>query len=81
MALLAAAVLMLVFPSDMGIGGILFVAASHVILKSIFYTRLAVILSWPTVSDRNAVAKFYLDRAAAGILGALALRLLADRFG
>ena len=79
--LFAAAVLVVIFPSDMGIGGILFVAANHFVLEAIFYTGLAVILSRPAVSNRYMAAKFYLDRAAAGILGALGLRLLADRSG
>lgn len=77
--LFAAAVLVVIFPNDMGIGGTLFVAANHFVLEAVFYAGLAALLSRPAVSDRYLAAKLYLDRASAGVLGALGLRLLTDR--
>ena len=77
--LFAAAVLVVIFPSDMGAGGSLLITANHFVLEAIFYSALAFLLSRPAVSARYMAAKVYLDRAAAGVLGLLGLRLLTDR--
>ncbi len=77
--LFAAAVLVVIFPTNMTLGENLFVVANHLMIEWVFYTLLALGMSRPAVSARYLRAKVYIDRIAAGVLGLLGLRLLFSR--
>lgn len=75
----AAAVLVVIFPPDLGLGGKMLIVANHLIFEVLAYGAVAVLLARPAVSARYLRAKPALDRFAALVLGALGLRLLLDR--
>jgi threonine/homoserine/homoserine lactone efflux protein len=77
--LFSAAVLVLVFPPNLGTGESLIVFANHFLLETACYTALVCALSGAAVRGRYLRAKPVLDRFAAGVLGALGLKLLTDR--
>ena len=77
--LFAAAVLVVIFPPDMGAAGIAFVALNHLALELVLYAALAAAIATPTVSRRYLALKPWLDRGAAVVMGALGLRLLLER--
>jgi threonine/homoserine/homoserine lactone efflux protein len=74
--LFAAAVLIVVFPSQMTFTENAVVVGNHLIVEFVFYTMLAFAMSSELVSTRYLRAKVYLDRGASLILGALGIRLL-----
>ncbi|MBO9471987.1 LysE family transporter [Shimia sp. R10_1] len=77
--LFAAAVLVVIFPPDMGLAEKAFIAANQLVFEVVFYGALAFGMS--TKAARNAYlrAKAHIDRVAAVVLGALGLRLLFGR--
>ncbi len=77
--LFAAAVLIVIFPSNMTIFENAIVVLNHLIVEILFYTALAFGMTTQTVSRRYMNAKLYIDRTASLILGALGLRLLVNR--
>ena len=77
--LFAAAVLIVVFPADMGIAENAIVVVNHLVVELCFYTAIAVAMSRPAVSRRYLNAKQTLDRLSAIVLGALGLKLLLGR--
>ena len=77
--LFAAAVLVVVFPADMSWTDNAIVALDHFFVEIVFYSALAFGMSSETVSRRYLRAKVVIDRAASAILGALGIRLLAER--
>lgn len=77
--LFAAAVLVVVFPPDLSAGEKLTIFANHLAVEWIMQPLLAVLLSTSAVRRRYLSAKLLLDRIAAGVLGALGLRLLMER--
>ena len=77
--LFAAAVLIVVFPSDMSMANNLIVVVNHFVFELAFYSCLAVWLSSGHTARWYSRAKIYLDRTAAIILGGLGLRLLFGR--
>ena len=77
--LFAAAVLVVIFPPDLGAGAMTAAVLNHLVLELAFYALLAAVLSRPAVSRSYLRAKPLLDRIAASLMAALGLRLLLDR--
>ena len=77
--LFAAAVLVVIFPPDMGSVGIAVVTINHLLLELLLYALLSAVLTTRTVSERYLALKPHLDRGAAVVMTALGLRLLLDR--
>jgi threonine/homoserine/homoserine lactone efflux protein len=77
--LFAAAVLVVIFPSDMSLAASSIVVVNHFVVEVAFYSALAAIISTPAVRDRYLGVKAWLDGAAALVLGTLGLRLLINR--
>ena len=77
--LFSAAVLVVIFPPDLGWGARLVVAADQLAFEVAAYSGLVALLSTQAVAVRYLRAKRWLDRVAAGVLGALGVRLLVER--
>ena len=77
--LFAAAVLVAVFPGGIGAAASLVIVVNHFLVEVAFYTALALCLGTDVVAHRYMQAKAYIDRFAAGVLGALGSRLLWSR--
>ena len=77
--LFASAVLLVIFPQDLTLAEKAFVVANHLLVEILCYAGFALLLSTPAARDGYLRAKTVLDRLAAGIMGALGLRLLLDR--
>ncbi len=75
----AAAVLIVIFPSDMTVFDKAFIVVNHLLIEIVFYAMLAFCMSTDIVRAKYLSAKVYLDRIAACVLGALGLRLLLSR--
>ncbi len=75
--LFAAAVLVVIFPSNMRWQDNLAVVANHFVVEVIFYALLAVCMNTQRLSRAYLSAKSTLDRFAAVVLGGLGIRLLA----
>jgi len=77
--LFAAAVLVVIFPSNMSLLENGFIIANHFVCEMVFYTLLAFVMSRKAVSKGYVSAKMYIDRMSALVLGLLGGRLLLDR--
>lgn len=77
--LFAAAVLVVIFPSNMSIGESIIIVFNHLIVEVLFYCGIALGISTKAVSAAYLRAKIYIDRIAAGVLGLLGLKLLISR--
>ena len=77
--LFSAAVIVMVFPPNLGAFEIALVCAIHFALELALYALLAAAVTAPVVSRRYLPAKPWLDRGAAIVMGALGLRLVASR--
>lgn len=77
--LFAAAVLVVIFPPDLGLGDKLLVAANHLAVEIAVYAAFAAVLTTPAVSRRYLRLKPVFDRGCALVLGALGVRLLVSR--
>lgn len=77
--LFSAAVLVVIFPADMSLLARSAVVVNHLAIELTFYVLLALAMSTPTVRAAYLGAKFYIDRCAAVVLGAVGLRLLFSR--
>ena len=77
--LVAAAVLVAVFPAGIGAVDSFVIVFNHFLVEVAFYTTLAFCLSTRRVATRYMQAKAYIDRFAAAVLGALGFRLLWSR--
>lgn len=77
--LFAAAVLVVIFPSNMSIGESIIIVFNHLIVEVLFYCGIALGMSTKAVSAAYLRAKIYIDRIAAGVLGLLGLKLLISR--
>lgn len=75
--LFSAAVLVVIFPANMGITDNAVVVLNHFAIEMIFYTLLALAMSTDAVSKRYLKAKTYMDRLASLVIGALGLKILA----
>lgn len=72
--ILAAAVLVAVFPVGISVVDTLVIVINHFLVAVAFYTILAFCVSTQAVSERYIRAKVLIDRGAAGVLGALGVR-------
>lgn len=77
--LFAAAVLVVIFPSNMTLTDNAVVVLNHLIVEVLFYASLAFAMSTDGVRTTYLKAKVYIDRFASVVLGGLGLRLLVDR--
>ena len=77
--LFAAAVLVVIFPKNMGWAENAFVVFNHFAVEMIFYSVVAMGMSRRVVRDRYLSAKTTIDRVSSVVLGALGLRLLFSR--
>ena len=77
--LFAAAVLVVIFPSDMMPMDNAIVVLNHLLVEMVFYTALAYGMNTTAVRTKYLKAKVYTDRTASVILGALGLRLMVGR--
>ena len=77
--LFAAAVLVVIFPKGMSGAEIALIVANHWLLELAFYGSCAMVLGAPAARRRYLGLKPVLDRIAAGLLGALGLRVLLER--
>lgn len=77
--LFAAAVLVVIFPAGMSASENTLIVLNHLVVEIIFYCGLAMVMSTGSVREKYLKAKFYLDRAASLVLGALGIRLLLSR--
>ena len=77
--LFAAAVLVVIFPKNMGWAENAFVVFNHFAVEVVFYSAVAVGMSRRAVRDKYLSAKAYIDRVSSVLLGALGLRLLLSR--
>ncbi len=77
--LFAGAVLIVIFPPDMTAAQKGLIVLNHLLFELLAYTILALALATEAVSRRYLAAKHILDRVAAGVLGALGLRLLIEK--
>lgn len=77
--LFAAAVILVVFPSNMPASQIALVALNHLLLEIIFYALFAIALSAPAARQGYLALKPIFDRVAATFLGAFGLRLLLEK--
>jgi threonine/homoserine/homoserine lactone efflux protein len=77
--LFAAAVLVVVFPHDLGLAGCALVVVNHFVVELMFYMAVAVCAGSASIGDRFVQAKVVFNRGAAVVLGALGVRLLTSR--
>ena len=77
--LFSAAVLVVIFPQDLTPAAKALIFGNHLAVEWIAQPLLAILLSTEAVRRRYMNAKVITDRLAAGVLGGLGLRLLADR--
>ncbi|MEO9827520.1 MAG: LysE family translocator [Paracoccaceae bacterium] len=77
--LFAAAVLVVIFPKNMGWTENAFVVLNHFVVEVVFYGTVAIGMSRARVRERYLSAKAYIDRASSLVLGALGVRLLLSR--
>ena len=77
--LFASAVLLVIFPPDMGLSGKVIVVLNQFVVESLAYLVFATLLSTRPARDGFLRLKPGLDRVTAAVLGALGLRLLLDR--
>ncbi len=77
--LFAAAVLAVIFPSNMTLFENGIIIANHFVFEVLFYSLLAFGMSRKVVSERYLAMKFYIDRVGAAALGVLGGRLLLNR--
>ena len=77
--LFSAAVLVVIFPPELTPTSKALIFGNHLVVEWIVQPTLAVLLSTEAVRRRYLDAKVVTDRIAAGVMGALGLRLLVDR--
>lgn len=77
--LFAAAVLVVLFPADLGLAEKALIVANHLVLEGLLYGAAVMLLSRPAVSRAYLGLRRWLDKGAAAVMGALGIRLLLDR--
>ena len=77
--LFAGAVIVVIFPAGLSLGDSLLIVANHLAVEISVYTAMAFGLSSPPARPAYLRLKLWADRIAAGIMGALGLRLLFER--
>ena len=77
--LFSAAVLVVIFPGDLTAAEKGLITLNHLVVELAAYALLAWVLARDAVRIRYLSLKHVFDRIAAGVLGALGIRLLIDR--
>jgi threonine/homoserine/homoserine lactone efflux protein len=77
--LFAGAVIVVIFPAGLGITDSLLIISNHLAVEICVYSAMAFGLSSPPARAAYLRLKVWADRVAAGIMGALGLRLLLER--
>lgn len=77
--LFAGAVIVVIFPAGLTWSDSLLIVANHFIVELCVYTAMALGLSSPPARAAYLRLKLWADRIAAGVMGALGLRLLLQR--
>ena len=77
--LFAGAVIVVVFPAGLSAVDSLLIVANHLIVEILVYSAMALGLASPPARAAYLRLKVWADRIAAGIMGALGLRLLFER--
>ncbi|MEM7723362.1 MAG: LysE family transporter, partial [Pseudomonadota bacterium] len=77
--LFSAAVIVVIFPAGLTAGDKVLIFFNHLAVEMIVQTGFALLFSTGPIRRRYLSAKPILDRVAAGVLGALGLRLLTER--
>ena len=77
--LFSAAVIVVIFPAGLTTADKALIFANHLAIELVVQTSFALLFSTGLIRQRYLSAKPILDRAAAGLLGALGLRLLTER--
>lgn len=77
--LFASAVLVVIFPRDLGMGAKLLIVGNHLLVEIVSYSLFALLLSSPPARDGYLRLKPVFDRVAATVLTMLGLRLLVSR--
>lgn len=77
--LFAAAVLVVIFPSDLTMSDKALITLNHFGVEFLVYSLFAALLSTRTAREKYLGAKPAIDRLAAVVLGALGMKLLLDR--
>lgn len=77
--LFAASVLVVIFPRDLSAGDIAMIVTNHLLVEWLAYGLFALLLSTGPARDSYLRLKPVFDRIAAGVLGALGLRLMLER--
>ena len=77
--LFASAVLLVVFPRDLALADKVLIVGNHLVVEMLAYSGFAMALSTRAARDGYLRLKPTFDRIAAGVLGALGLRLALDR--
>ncbi len=77
--LFSAAVILVIFPAELTATYKVLIFSNHLLVELIVQPTLAILLSTEVIRCRYLNAKAITDRLAAGVLGALGVRLLIDR--
>lgn len=77
--LFAGAVLVVIFPPDLGTGARLGIALNHLVFEIFAYAALSFVIARSGLAQPLLAAKATLERVTAAVLGALGLRLLLER--
>lgn len=77
--LFAGAVIVVIFPAGLSAGDGALIVLNHLIVEICVYTAMALGLSSPPARAAYLRLKVWFDRIAAGIMGALGLRLILER--
>jgi threonine/homoserine/homoserine lactone efflux protein len=77
--LFAGAVIVVIFPAGLSLADSLFIVTNHLIVEILVYSAMALGLSSAPARAAYLRFKVWADRVAAGLMGALGLRLLLER--
>jgi len=78
-ALFAAAMIVVIFPSELSVSESLLIVANQFFVEALFYAAVAFGMSHKAVSQSYLSAKVYIDRISAGVLSLLGLRIMLSR--
>jgi threonine/homoserine/homoserine lactone efflux protein len=77
--LFAGAVIVVIFPAGLSLADSLVIVANHLLVEIVVYSVMAFGLASPPARAAYLRLKLWADRIAAGVLGALGLRLLLEK--
>ncbi|MFK7877233.1 MAG: LysE family translocator, partial [Paracoccaceae bacterium] len=78
-ALFAAAMIVVIFPSELSMPESLLIVANQFFIEALFYAAVAFGMSRKAISQSYLSAKVYIDRISAGVLSLLGLRIMFHR--